>query len=484
MGSRSCADAGPWAATVLEKALPTPARVVDLNELERELAWFREVMAMRFRVYFHGPDAPGDGPSGFEELPPPSLGESESPWAQLVRHHAGGLAERLALVLALVHHLRPQLLDLFLSRNATFDRRYTEFGGVCSEAGFEPTGETLAFLLDGDGLAARVAVEQLLAADHPLHRHDLLRALDHPDQPPIRAPLRLSPATLSLITTGQTPPPPLGAAFPAQQLVSGLEWRDLVLHPGTLQQLEELQTFLDHGDTLRHDWGMAARLRPGFRALFHGPPGTGKTLSAALLGRRTGREVHRVDLSLLVSKYIGETEKNLARVFAHAEQRHWILFFDEADALFGKRTETKDAHDRYANQEIAYLLQRIESFQGVVILASNLRQNLDDAFLRRFEAVVYFPAPRAEERLRLWQEGFSPRAQVSADLERVAREHELTGAEIINVIRRVSLAAIARSAQATGAEEKATEAEAGSKQSPISQADIEETIRSEQSKSS
>ena len=464
--------------------------MIDLNELERELDWFRTVLEMRFRVYFSSPGAPFEGPSSLEELPPPNLGESRSPWARVVHEHAKEVVERLGLVLALVRHLRPRLLDLFFCRNETFDRRYTEFGGVWSEEGFEPTGETLAFLLDGDGLGARVAVERLLAAENPLHRNELLLAVPHAGQPPIRAPLRMPHTALSLITTGRIPPPPLGAAFPAQPLISGLEWGDLVLHPGTLRQLEDIKTFLDHGDTLLNVWGMAARLRPGYRVLFHGPPGTGKTLSAALLGKRTDREVHRVDLSMLVSKYIGETEKNLARVFDHAEQRSWILFFDEADALFGKRSETKDAHDRYANQEVAYLLQRIETFDGLAILASNLHQNLDEAFLRRFEAVVYFPPPRAEERLRLWREGFSPLAQVTADLERIARDYELTGGSIINVIRRVSLAAIAqgeRCAHQHTAKEKVqgkskVETTEGRRTMPISDSDIEQAIRCEQDK--
>ena len=165
------------------------------------------------------------------------------------------------------------------------------------------------------------------------------------------------------------------------------------MHPGTLRAIEEIQTFIVHGDTLMREWGMAARLRPGYRALFHGPPGTGKTMSAALLGRLTNREVYRIDLSLVVSKYIGETEKNLARVFDRAQQQGWILFFDEADALFGKRSEVSDAHDRYANIEVAYLLQRLETYDGLVVLATNLQRNIDPAFLRRISVAVDFVAP-------------------------------------------------------------------------------------------
>jgi SpoVK/Ycf46/Vps4 family AAA+-type ATPase len=261
----------------------------------------------------------------------------------------------------------------------------------------------------------------------------------------MKAPLRISHDQLGLVMTGQRPRPALGVEFPAQRIETTLEWDDLVLHPSTQRQIEEIQTFLRHGDTLMHDWGMANRLRPGHRALFYGPPGTGKTMSAALLGKLADREVYRIDLSLVISKFIGETEKNLARVFDRAQQRGWILLFDEADALFGKRSSTRDAHDRYANQEVAYLLQRIEVFDGISILASNLRDNLDDAFTRRFESVVYFPLPRPVERLRLWSRGFSPRARLhrDVDLDALAREHELSGGSIMNVIRQVSLQAIA-----------------------------------------
>ncbi len=418
---------------------------VDLDELERELAWFTRVLDLRFRLYFvREGDTPD--PRTLTDLPPPELRDSSSPYARFVREQSPSLAERLALILALVPHLRPQLLDVFFSKNATFDRRFTEFGGAWTEGEFEPTGETLAFVLGGGSLAARVAVGKLLDPEHPFVREDVVRpVVGQRDQPIMKAPLRISPEALALFTLGQRPRPALGIDFPAQRIETSLGWDDLILHRVTLEQLHEIKTFLVHGDTLMREWGMAARLRPGHRALFHGPPGTGKTMTAALLGKLTERDVYRIDLSLVVSKYIGETEKNLARVFDRAQQRGWILFFDEADALFGKRSETKDAHDRYANQEIAFLLQRIESFDGVAILASNLRENLDDAFTRRFETVVYFPLPRAPERARLWARGFPAKARLAkdVDLEVIARDHELAGGSIMNVIRQVSLAAIA-----------------------------------------
>jgi SpoVK/Ycf46/Vps4 family AAA+-type ATPase len=173
-----------------------------------------------------------------------------------------------------------------------------------------------------------------------------------------------------------------------------MDWDDLVLHPATLAQIRDIQNWVTHNVQVMGEWGLGRRVKPGYRALFYGPPGTGKTLTATLLGKHTGRSVFRTDLSRVVSKYIGETEQNLARLFDRAESKDWILFFDEADALFGKRTEIRDAHDKYANQQAAYLLQRIETFDGLVILATNQRNNIDEAFMRRFQSVIHFPMPR------------------------------------------------------------------------------------------
>jgi SpoVK/Ycf46/Vps4 family AAA+-type ATPase len=197
---------------------------------------------------------------------------------------------------------------------------------------------------------------------------------------------------------------------------------------------------------LLHDWDMGAKLRPGFTCLFHGPPGTGKTLSACLLGRHCECDVYKIDLSMIVSKYIGETEKNLSRLFDRAEEKGWILFFDEADALFGRRTRVDSSHDRYANQESSFLLQRIEQYAGIVILASNLKANIDDAFLRRFDSIISFTIPRQDERLRIWRNAFPAKAVLdnSVDLGRVAEKHEISGGTIMNVVRYVSLKALSR----------------------------------------
>ena len=157
-------------------------------------------------------------------------------------------------------------------------------------------------------------------------------------------------------------------------------------------------------------------------------------------------DVYRIDLSMLVSKYIGETEKNLSNVFDQAENKRWILFFDEADSLFGKRTQTSNANDRFANQETSYLLQRIEDFPGVVILATNLKTNMDDAFSRRFQSVIHFPMPDVEQRLHLWQKMLPNHATVSedVDIQKISEKYEISGGAIINVIRYCSLRFLSR----------------------------------------
>jgi hypothetical protein len=408
-------------------------------DLERELTWLAGLIDARFKLYF-GLD--GADSAGAPEAP--DFCGSDSPYAVFLRETQCGFAERVALVLALTPHLRPQMLDVFFTRNQTFDRRFTEFGGIQkgADGDFWPTGETLAFIIAGTALAERFRLQELFGADHLFARRNILQAAPaSSDEPVMKARIVLSDEALALFTAGEHRRPAFGAHFPAQRVETQLDWGDLVLHPATRQGLSQIESWIAHGDALMHDWRMASKLRPGYRSLFYGPPGTGKTMTACLLGKSTGRDVYRVDLSMVVSKFVGETEKNLASVFNRAEGRKWILLFDEADALFGKRSETRDAHDRYANQEIAFLLQRIESFDGIAILASNLRDNIDDAFARRFESVIYFPIPRPEERVKLWRQGFSPKAAFKDDLDfgKIAHDYNLSGGSIMNAIRIASL---------------------------------------------
>jgi AAA+ superfamily predicted ATPase len=222
----------------------------------------------------------------------------------------------------------------------------------------------------------------------------------------------------------------------AQKVPPVYGWDDIVLPPSPMRQLREAYATLKQRHMVLSDWGFERKmaLGKGTAILFTGPSGTGKTMAAQILAHELGLDLYKVDLSTLVSKYIGETEKNLSQIFKEAQTSNAILFFDEADALFGKRSEVKDAHDRYANIEVAYLLQRVEEYDGAVILASNLNQNIDDAFRRRLRHLIEFPFPDAEHRERIWRVAFPVQAPLSAnvDFTFLARQFELSGGNIRN----------------------------------------------------
>jgi ATPase family associated with various cellular activities (AAA) len=233
----------------------------------------------------------------------------------------------------------------------------------------------------------------------------------------------------------------------AVKVVPRAGWDDLVLPGERLDQLREICEQVRHTYRVFGDWGFGARLSHGrgLGVLFGGPPGTGKTMAAEVIAHDLDLELYKVDLSGVVSKYVGETEKNLARVFAEARTSNSILFFDEADALFGKRTEVTDAHDRYANIETSFLLQRLEEYDGLVVLATNLRQNLDDAFTRRIRFIVEFPFPEADSRTRIWRSLFPPEAPVSADVDfaYLGRTFEVAGGNIKNIVLNAAFLAAA-----------------------------------------
>lgn len=221
----------------------------------------------------------------------------------------------------------------------------------------------------------------------------------------------------------------------AQRIDALAQWDDLVLPTGTLQTLREIVAQVRNRNHVHRNWGFAAKSNRGLSitALFSGPSGTGKTMAAEVLARDLDLDLYRIDLSAVVSKYIGETEKNLRRIFDAAEESGAILLFDEADALFGKRSEVNDSHDRYANIEVGYLLQRMEAYRGLAVLTTNLKDSLDPAFLRRLRFVVTFPFPDAAQRTEIWRRIFpSTTPTENLDLNKLARLN-VAGGHIRNI---------------------------------------------------
>jgi hypothetical protein len=426
---------------VIDAAAQDAAAVPDV--LQREMVWLSATIDARIRCYF------ASEPTSFAFPPAPDHPAGGSRYATLLHRLNAGAAERIVMALALAQQVAPHLLDVFFLRNQQTDRGFTEFGGLrgVQHSGFVPTGETALFVLAGDDMAERMRVLPLLDREHPLQSSGVIFLGDAPPaEPAWSGALTFSASYMRHLVSGEEPRPEMGSAFPARPISTRLTWADLVLDPDALAEVETISAWAQHGRMLLDEWGLARHLTPGFSALFYGPPGTGKTLTASLLGHELGVEVYRVDLSQMVSKYIGETEKNLARVFTEAERRGWVLFFDEADALFGKRTATSSAHDRYANQEVSFLLQRVEEHRGIVILATNLRTNIDEAFARRFHAIVHFAAPDVTQRERLWRTVLGTRVRVTGDVDvtALARDHELTGGQIVNVVRDACLRAVRR----------------------------------------
>lgn len=215
------------------------------------------------------------------------------------------------------------------------------------------------------------------------------------------------------------------------------DWADIVLPPDQLSLLREICDRYKYQQVVYGEWGFDRKLSlgKGLNALFSGHPGTGKTMAAEVIASRLHLDLYKIDLSQVVSKYVGETEKSLNRIFREAQDSSSILFFDEADALFGKRTEVKDSHDRYANIEVSYLLQKMEEYDGIAILATNLRQNIDEAFLRRMQFIVEFPFPDEEHRRRIWGVIFPEVAPIASDVDfdLLARVIKLAGGNIKSI---------------------------------------------------
>ena len=400
-------------------------------KIEQLFNYLENVIHFRFEKEFRGIDI---------KIPELTLRKTKADnlSAFIVNEHLTN-DEIIVLLLALVSHVSPDFFTGIITKYLPNGGDFPEFGGVKGKnhRGILPTGETVLYILAGKDLDKRTALLRIFEEDHLFARKNVLYIESVPaGEPKMSGRLVMDEEYVDLFTSGKIVRPKLSSDFPAQLITTRLEWPDLVLQEHTLNEIKELETWLKYNAKLMVDWNMAGKIKPGYRVMFHGPPGTGKTLTACLLGKYTGRDVFRIDLSLIVSKYIGETEKNLSKLFDKASNKDWILFFDEADSIFGKRTNVRDAHDKYANQEVSYLLQRIEGHAGLVILATNMKANIDPAFTRRFNSFVEFENPGFTERQRLWQNYLPENVSLekSVNVDDLAKNFDLTGANIVNVI--------------------------------------------------
>jgi hypothetical protein len=419
-----------------------------------ELQYLEQLIKFRLTKYF-APTA--DNP----EPVIPELNQWHAPLANFIWKNHFSREEAMLILIGIAPHIKPDLFDRAIESVLKDSGNFPNLGGVRGKnsRSFLPTGETALFLLGDDDLNKRLNVQGLLfGAEHVFSQKKILWLEELPSgEPAMSGKIIMSQDYIDTFIHGKPAPPHFSTTFPAKRIVETRTWESLVISDDLQKQIDEIVSWLKYNQQLMDSYEMANRIKKGYRTLFYGPPGTGKTLTAGLLGNELGKDVYKIDLSMVVSKYIGETEKNLELLFARAEDKGWILFFDEADALFGKRTSVRDAHDKYANQEVSYLLQRIEDYNGLIILATNMKSNIDDAFIRRFNSILKFPFPEANERSAIWKKSFpenvlfakdvpSPEAATTEliNIPDMVKKYELAGGSIINAVHYASLKAVER----------------------------------------
>jgi hypothetical protein len=349
----------------------------------------------------------------------------KSPWPQLVADFGLEPLDQDVLVCSLAPEAQPHLGWMFQELQQ----------GLASPFPTPALVQELFFMEPETAIGLRHRLEPAA----PLLRGGLLESHAGDNYRPLRPTALACQRLLNLPATPRSVPGALPVAARAT-------WDDLVLPERCLRGLREFLLWVTHREQVVGQWG--ARMAGGPVALFAGPSGTGKTLAAEVVATALGWPLYRVDLGLLVSKYIGETEKNLNALFDAAADRSLVLLFDEADSLFSKRGEVKEARDRYANMEVSHLLSRIEQHHGPCILTSNLRKQLDSAFARRFQVVIEFPRPTSEARAKLWRRHLPPRAPLAGEvqLEALGSACELTGGQIRNAALHAAFLAAADNA--------------------------------------
>ena len=417
----------------LEPSIDNEARLISF---ETEFLWIEGLIQYRIKELCEQ--------EGMNQIPPiPALQASVNTYFDELISCEMTVLERIALSLALIVRTMPQYLDFLYTKNKFTDQIFTEFGMRLDldTSRIIPTWRTAFFLFSGNNTTAHFELITHVHNDHRLYAKKFLEFPERRPNNPFDTPLLLIKDRFHqwVYPTGSRFL--ANEEFPAHEISSPLDWSDLFIHESTRKGLEEVRLWLKYETALRENPKLNRHLNQGMRVLFYGPSGTGKTLTASLLGKQFNMPVYRVDLSQMISKWVGETEKNLARVFDIAENNQWILFFDEADALFSKRGSVSDSNDRRSNQEISYLLQRVEDYNGTIIMATNLKDNIDEAFARRFQQVIEFPMPDKLIRAEMWKQLLKDTFPLDrdVDLDQIGKEFELTGGSMKNIFRSIML---------------------------------------------
>ncbi len=417
----------------------------------QELSWLERVLEARAQLKDPGEGTPSDWvpPEMYTSLLPPSLsgessyanflGELKAAREGLAKEEEAtllGIAERMTLLMALLPHLSPRLLRYFREVESQSSQAINSVQGHLHGT-FIPCPETVLYTLAGNNLHLRLLFQKVFSTHHLFHRKRVFESQQVPTGVPwLKGALHLSPEYLYLFTFGQEYEPEHSKDFPAQKLTTKLRWDDLVVPLSTHKKIQELLDWVKYFEKMAQHPEFS-RERTGYRCLLVGEPGTGKTMLGRLLSKETERPVYRLSLDRIVSKYVGETTKNIARVFHTARNRNWILFCDEGDALFSKRsTKTQGAQDTFVNQDIAFLLQEIEDYPGIILVASNYSTNMDRAFQRRFDTRIDFKKPEHGEILSLWHKALDVfQLDPELDLNFVAHSQKgkITGAQITKV---------------------------------------------------
>ncbi len=352
--------------------------------------------------------------------------------------------ERGLIVIGLALFFKPRIFDPLLKAAKDYNYTETRLGGIIGTAQtpFVPTGETAIFLLTNGSVEERMLVLNCLNQEHWLFEKGvLLFEYKEPGLPITFQPFSLSSDYMEIFSKGVATKPNYSSQFPASLVKTNMEWSDLVVSKELIKEIRDIELWLEYEERLFGEMGLGRKIKEGYKVVFYGPSGTGKTLVAGLIGKKYDRDVYRIDLSQLSSKYIGETEKNIDNLFKQARNKNWILFFDEGESLFGKRSQSGQSNERYGNQQVGFLLQRMEDHPGVVILATNLKSSIDEAFLRRFQKMIYFEAPDFEYRLDLWKKALADTLPLAddVDLRLISKEHKLVGGQIVNIVKQIIL---------------------------------------------